>query len=92
MPRKIRTKEVKPIYDFITDLFNIDKNIIAERKLSNAFSKNINGQIYTYLAASNEVSNFTKFRKCFLLFLNKKYSIKGQLKSDKNTTKKQMII
>lgn len=61
------------------------KRPIDDRKLSNALSENINGQIKTYLTVSNGVTNFTRFRKRCLLALNQKtfYSINNQLKSDK---------
>lgn len=74
-----------------TEILNSFKRPIDERKLSNALSENVNGQIRTYLAVSNGVSNFTRFRKRCLLSLNKKvfYSINNQLKSDKFTTNKK---
>ena len=68
-----------------TEILNSFKRPLDDRKLSNALSENINGQIRTYLAVSNGVRNFTRFRKRCLLSLNRKvfYSIKDQLKSDK---------
>ena len=73
-----------------TEILNSFKRPIDERKLSNALSENINGQIRTYLTVSNGISNFTRFRKRCLLALNRKvfYSINDQLRSDKYTTKK----
>ena len=74
-----------------TEILNSFKRPLDDRKLSNALSENINGQIRTYLAVSNGVRNFTRFRKRCLLSLNRKvfYSINGQLKSDKYTTDKK---
>lgn len=66
-------------------ILNSFKRPYDDRKLSNALSENINAQIRTYLAVSNGVINFTRFRKRCLLALNRKvfYSINDQLKSDK---------
>lgn len=74
-----------------TEILNSFKRPFDERKLSNALSENINGQIRTYLAVSNGVSNFTRFRKRCLLSLNKKvhYSINDQLRSDKYKANKK---
>lgn len=74
-----------------TEILNSFKRPLDDRKLSNALSENINGQIRTYLAVSNGVRNFTRFRKRCLLSLNRKvfYSINDQLKSDKYTTDKK---
>ncbi len=74
-----------------TEILNSFKRPVDDRKLSNALSENINGQIRTYLAVSNGVRNFTRFRKRCLLSLNRKvfYSINDQLKSDKYTTDKK---
>ena len=67
------------------EILNSFQRPFDDRKLSNALSENINGQIKTYLAISNGVTNFTRFRKRCLLSLNKKtfYSINNCLKSDK---------
>lgn len=69
------------------EILNSFKRPFDDRKLSNALSENINGQIRTYLAISNGVTNFIRFRKRCLLSLNKKtfYSINDKLKSDKYT-------
>lgn len=74
-----------------TEILNSFKRPVDDRKLSNALSENINGQIRTYLAVSNGVRNFTRFRKRCLLSLNKEvfYSINDQLKSDKHITDKK---
>ena len=72
------------------EILNSFQRPFDDRKLSNALSENINGQIKTYLAISNGVTNFTRFRKRCLLSLNKKtfYSINNRLKSDKYTNDK----
>ncbi|MEG0468708.1 MAG: transposase, partial [Longicatena sp.] len=72
-----------------TEILNSFKRPINGRKLSNALSENINGQIRTYLSVSNGVSNFVRFRKRCIFSLNPKvfYSITDQLRSDKITKK-----
>ncbi|WP_455802177.1 transposase [Amedibacillus sp. YH-ame6] len=72
-----------------TEILNSFKRPIDGRKLSNALSENINGQIRTYLSVSNGVSNFVRFRKRCIFSLNPKvfYSITDQLRSDKITKK-----
>lgn len=74
------------------EILNSFKRPFDDRKLSNALSENINGQIRTYLAISNGLTNFTRFRKRCLLSLNKKvfYSINDQLKSDKYSKDKKI--
>ncbi len=78
-----------------TEILNSFKRPIDERKFSNALSENINGQIRTYLAVSNGVSNFnfTRFRKRCLLSPYKKvfYSLNDQLKSDNIPQIKKII-
>ncbi|WP_365936213.1 transposase [uncultured Traorella sp.] len=73
-----------------TKILNSFKRPIDERKLSNALSENSNDQIRTCLTVSNGISNFTIFRKRYLVALNRKvfHSIKDQLRLDKYTTKK----
>lgn len=75
------------------EILNSFKRPFDNRKLSNSLSENINGQIRTYLAISNGVTNFTRFRKRCLLALNKKvfYSINDHLKSDKNSKKNHSL-
>lgn len=60
------------------------------RKLSNAFSENMNSQIRTYLAITNGAQNFTRLRKRILYALNDKvfFSIIDRLRSDKVSRKK----
>ena len=81
---------------FITTLSNWKKEILNsfqrpydDRKLSNALSENINGQLRTYLAISKGISNFTRFRKRAIFSLNPKvyYSITDTLRSDKREGK-----
>lgn len=78
--------------DFVITLSNWKQEILnsfdrpyENRKQSNAFTENINGQIRTYLDVSNGVINFIRFRKRMLYCLNYKifYSITKFLSSDK---------
>lgn len=77
---------------FITTMSNWKKEILNsfqrpydDRKLSNALSENINGQLQTYIAISKGISNFVRFRKRVIFSLNPKvyYSITETLHSDK---------
>ena len=77
---------------FITTLSNWKKEILNsfqrpydDRKLSNALSENINGQLQTYITISKGISNFVRFRKRVIFSLNPKvyYSITETLHSDK---------
>ena len=60
-----------------------------DRKLSNALSENINGQIGTLIKISKGLANFTRFRKRALYGLNDKifYALTEHLKSDKREGK-----
>ena len=78
--------------EFITTLTNWKPEILNsfkrpfdDRKLSNALSENINGQLRTYITISKGISNFTRFRKRAIFALNPKmyYSITNKLSSDK---------
>ena len=73
------------IYNWKQEILNSFARPYENRKQSNAFTENINGQIRTYLAVSNGVINFIRFRKRVLYCLNYKifYSITKFLTSDK---------
>lgn len=81
---------------FITTISNWKKEILNsfqrpydDRKLSNALSENINGQLQTYIAISKGISNFMRFRKRVIFSLNPKvyYAITETLHSDKRQGK-----
>lgn len=87
---------IKEFDEFITTLTNWKCEILNsfkrpydERKLSNALSENINGQLRTYITISKGISNFTRFRKRAIFALNPKvyYSITSKLISDKREGK-----
>lgn len=71
------------------EILNSFKRPFDNRKLSNALSENINGQIRSYLTISNGISNFSRFRKRCILSLNPHvyYSITNHLVSDKREGK-----
>ena len=72
-----------------TEILNSFKRPFDDRKLSNALSENINGQLRTYISISKGISNFTRFRKRSIFALNPKmyYSITGKLSTDKREGK-----
>ena len=73
------------LYNWKQEIINSFARPYKNRKQSNAFTENINGQIRTYLTVSNGVINFMHFRKRMLYCLNYKifYSITKHLSSDK---------
>ena len=73
------------------EILNSFKRPYDDRKLSNAFSENINHRIKTYLAVSNGVANFSRFRKRVMYALSPDiyYSLKSTLTSDKRASKKR---
>ena len=62
-----------------------------DRKLSNAFTENINGKLRTYLSVSRGISNFSRFRKRVLYALSKdvQYALSSSLSSDSISGKKR---
>lgn len=79
------------LYNWRQEIINSFARPFENRKQSNAFTENINGQIRTYLSVSNGVINFIRFRKRMLYCLNYKifYSITQFLSSDKYDRKKK---
>lgn len=78
------------LYNWREEIVHSFARPFQNRKQSNAFTENINGQIRTYLAVSNGVINFIRFRKRMLYCLNYRifYSITQFLSSDKYDRKK----
>ena len=74
-----------------TEILNSFKRPYDDRKLSNAFTENINGKIRSYITVSRGITNFTRFRKRVLFSLNPKifYSLTDNLYSDKRQGKKR---
>lgn len=73
------------------EILNSFKRPFDDRKLSNAFSENINHRIRTYLTVSNGVTNFSRFRKRVMYALSPDifYSLKSTLHSDKRIGKRR---
>jgi len=67
------------------EILNSFRRPYDDRKLSNAFSENINSKIRTYLTVSNGISNFQRFRKRVIYALSPDvyYALTPMLKSDK---------
>lgn len=61
------------------------------RKLSNAFTENVNGKLRTYLSVSRGISNFGRFRKRVLYALNRDvmYSLTAHRSNEKRYQKKR---
>lgn len=59
--------------------------------LSNSFTENINGRIKTYLAVSNGISSFQRFRKRVIFALSPDiyYALTPMLASEKRDRKKR---
>ena len=94
--KEFEDADIKEYYEFVNILKNWKTEILNsflrpydERKLSNAFSENINGKIASYLIISRGITNFERFRKRVLFALNPKifYSLTNILKSVKRTGK-----
>ncbi len=73
------------------EILNSFKRPYGDRKLSNAFTENINGRIRTYLVVSRGVGNFQRFRKRVIYALSPDvyYALTTCLQSDKKTGKKR---
>lgn len=73
------------------EILNSFKRPYNDRKLSNSFTENINGQIRTYLTVSNGVSNFKRFRNRAIFALSKDiyYALTTNLHSDKYNRKRR---
>ena len=63
------------------------------RKLSNAFTKNVNGKLRTCLSVSREISNFGRFRKRVIYALNRDvmYSLTAHPSSEKRYQKERAL-
>lgn len=72
-----------------TEILNSFHRPYDNRKLSNAFTENVNGKIRTYLAVSNGVTNFPRFRKRVLYALSPDiyYALTTTLQTEKRNRK-----
>lgn len=73
------------------EILNSFHRPFSDRKLSNAFTENINGKLRTYLSVSRGVSNFERFRKRVIYALNPDvlYGLTSNLSSCKQPQKKR---
>jgi len=87
---------IKEYDEFIAILTNWREEILnsflrpyEDRKLSNAFTENINGKLRTYLDVSRGINNFQRFKKRILYALNPKisYALTAKLHSEKRKGK-----
>jgi len=74
-----------------TEILNSFRRPYENRKLSNAYSENINGKLRTYITVSRGLGNFKRFRSRALFALNPKiyFAISDTLKSNKRTGRKR---
>lgn len=79
------------LFHWQEEILNSFKRPYADRKLSNSFTENINGKIRTYLAVSNGVTNFQRFRKRVIYALSPDiyYALTPKLHSEKMDKKKR---
>ena len=68
--------------EWTDEIINSFQRPYEDKKLSNAFTENINGRIKVYFSVSKGVANFQRFRKRVIFALNKdvNYSLKKSLK------------
>ena len=74
-----------------TEILNSFRRPYENRKLSNAYSENINGKLRTYITVSRGLGNFKRFRSRALFALNPKiyFAISDNLKTNKRTGRKR---
>lgn len=96
--KKFRDSGIKQFDEFTDILYNWQEEILnsfqrphGNRKLSNAFTENVNGKIRTYLTVSNGVTNFQRFRKRVIYALSPDvyYALTEVLKTEKRDDKKR---
>lgn len=87
-----KNAEIPQYYEFIsilttwkTEILNSFRRPYESRRLSNAYSENINGKLRTYITVSRGLGNFKRFRSRALFSLNPKiyFAISDNLKSNK---------
>ena len=73
------------------EILNSFKRPSGDRKLSNAFTENVNSQLRTYLNVSKGVTNFQRFKKRAIYALSQDiyYALSQTLQSESITSKKR---
>lgn len=79
------------LFKWKNEILNSFQRPYDDRKLSNAFTENVNGKLRTYLSVSRGISNFTRFRKRTIYALSKdvQYALTATLSSDSVPGKKR---
>lgn len=79
------------LFAWRTEILNSFYRPFHDRKLSNAFTENVNGKLRTYLSVSKGISNFERFRKRVVYALNPAvlYGLSANLSSCKRSQKKR---
>ena len=74
-----------------TEILNSFRRPYENRKLSNAYSENINGKLRTYITVSRGLGNFKRFRCRTLFALNPRiyFAISDNLKTNKRIGRKR---
>lgn len=82
---------ISMIKNWKVEILNSFLRPFDDRKLSNALAENTNSKLRSYIAISNGISNFTRFRKRCIFALNPKvfYAITDKLRTDKREGKKR---
>lgn len=81
----------KLLFHWQEEILNSFKRPYGDRKISNAFTENINGRIRTYLAVSNGLTNFQRFGKRVIYALSSDvyYALTSTLDSEKKDKQKR---
>ena len=84
-------KDTFPILGEAYELKEYYRRSYGNRKLSNAYSENINGKLRTYITVSRGLSNFKRFRCRTLFALNPRiyFAISDNIKTNKRIGRKR---
>ena len=84
-------KDTFPILGEAYELKEYYRRSYGNRKLSNAYSENINGKLRTYITVSRGLSNFKRFRCRTLFPLNPRiyFAISDNIKTNKRIGRKR---
>lgn len=79
------------LYTWENEILNSFKRPYNDRKLTNAYTENVNGKIKTYLSISNGINNFPRFRKRVIFALSNciYYSLSKDLHNNNRQGKKR---
>lgn len=79
------------LFTWREEILNSFRRPYNDKKLSNAYTENINGKIRTYISVSRGISNFPRFRKRVIYALDPHvmYGLTSNLSSCKRSSKKR---